>query len=76
MRLSANGRFSASGADRAKPTLQQRIENILASGRITRREHLDLTSALLADQTLTDSDRLKINRILEHVRLRKLELIN
>jgi hypothetical protein len=74
MRLNANGRFNPSGSDRGKLSLQQQMEQIVASGHITRREHLDLTSALLADQSLTDGDRFSINRILESVRLGKLEL--
>ncbi|MDX2240154.1 MAG: hypothetical protein NW224_05675 [Leptolyngbyaceae cyanobacterium bins.302] len=73
-------RLNSNGSNRAKsspqPSLQHQIERIFAAGRITRREHLSLTSALLAGQQMTESDRLQINQVLESIQLGKLELMD
>jgi hypothetical protein len=73
MRLTSNSRFE-SGTNKVRYSTQTKIENVFNSGTITRREHLDLTSALLADHTMTDRDRLQINQIIELVQSNKLEL--
>lgn len=68
-------RLISSASSKMKPVIQNKIEQVFASGRITRREHLDLTSALLADCAITESDRLQINQILESVQVGKLKLM-
>jgi hypothetical protein len=47
-------------------TLHQLVDQILAAGELSRQDHLQLTSILLAEQKLLDSDRNKINRIFDH----------
>ena len=57
-------------------TLHQLVDHILAAGEISRQDHLQLTSILLAEQKLLDSDRNKINRIFDHISTGRLKLIN
>lgn len=63
-------------SNKVKPTIQFTIEKILACGRMSRREHLDLTSALLSDQQISERDRLQINRVLEDVQIGRLDLVD
>ncbi len=69
-------RLNSSGSDKVKQSIQSQVERIFAVGRITRHEHLALTSALLKGQSMTENDRLQINQILESVQLGKLELVD
>lgn len=69
-------RLNSNGSDKVKQSIQSQVERIFAVGRITRYEHLALTSALLKGQAMTEHDRLQINQILESVQLGKLDLID
>lgn len=69
-------RLNSNSSDKVKQSIQSQVERIFTIGRITRREHLALTSALLKGQSITEHDRLQINQILESVQLGKLELID
>ena len=57
-------------------TLHQLVDQILAAGEMSRQDHLQLTSILLAEQKLLDSDRNKINRIFDHISTGRLKLID
>ncbi|MBD2036367.1 hypothetical protein H6F86_06155 [Phormidium sp. FACHB-592] len=59
-----------------KATLYQLVDHILAAGEISRQDHLQLTSILLAEQKLLDSERNKINRIFDQISTGRLKLIN
>ena len=54
--------------------LHQLVDRILAVGEMSRHEHLKLTTILLAEQHLVDSDRNKINRIFDHIKIGRLKL--
>ena len=56
--------------------IHQLVDRILAGGEMTRQEHLRLTSILLAEQKLADSDRNKINRIFDYIQTGRLKLID
>lgn len=56
--------------------IHQMVDRILAVGEMSRQEHLNLTSILLAEQKLADSDRNKINRIFDHIQTGRLKLID
>lgn len=75
MRLNSNGRLEG-GTNKVRHNTQTKIERVFRSGKISRREHLDLTSVLLADHAITDRDRLQINQIIELVQSGKLELVD
>ena len=45
------------------------IEQILATGRLTRQDHLQLVSLLLSDHRLENTERLQINRILDGIQV-------
>jgi len=57
-------------------TLHQLVDQILAAGEMSRQDHLQLTSILLAEQKLLDIDRNKINRIFDQVSTGRLKLID
>lgn len=45
------------------------IEQILATGRLTRQDHLQLVSLILSDHRLDNTERLQINRILDGIQV-------
>jgi hypothetical protein len=51
------------------------VERVMAAREISRQEHLQLTSALLANDQLTDEERRLINRVFDNVRMGKLQLV-
>lgn len=59
-----------------KLAMRGRLDRIFVAKRLTRRDHLELTSALLADQHITDRDRQQINQILESVQLGLVDLVD
>ena len=52
------------------------VDRIVASGKITRREHLFLTSALLSDDKISEEDRHQINRIFDYIQIGRLKFID
>lgn len=68
-------RQNTTNSDKTKPTIQAKIEGIQRLGRVTRREHLELTSALLGGQFMTEHDRHQINQILEAIQAGNLKLV-
>lgn len=59
-----------------RSTAHLEIDEIIASGKVSRQTHLWLTTTLLSDPSIDDRDRLQINRVLEYVQLGKLELVD
>ena len=57
-------------------TISQRVDRIVASGKITRREHLFVTSALLSDDKISEEDRHQINRIFDYIQIGRLKFID
>lgn len=56
--------------------VQQTTLQAIQRGRLSRRDHLQLTSALLGDFTLSAADRSQINRVLDYIRMGRVELID
>lgn len=56
--------------------IQSLIEQIVTSGQLSRREHIKLTSTILADYKITDEDRRYISRVLDYVQIGRLRLID
>lgn len=56
--------------------LQDLVEEIFASGQMTRFQHLSLMSILLAERKITDEDRMQINRVFDHVQMGQLKLVD
>jgi len=52
------------------------VDRIVAAGKITRREHLFLTSALLSDDKISEEDRHQINRIFDYIQIGRLKFID
>jgi hypothetical protein len=57
-------------------TIYQKVDRIVASGKITRREHLVLTSAILSDDKISEEDRHQINRIFDYIQIGRLKFID
>jgi hypothetical protein len=52
------------------------IDQALASGCMSRREHLQLASAMLADYRMTEPERRKINRLFDYIQMGRLKLVD
>ncbi len=61
---------------KSNPAIKHLIDQIIASGQMTRSQHLSLTSTLLAEQRITDEDRNQINRVFDYVQSGRLKLID
>ncbi|MEG3879440.1 hypothetical protein QT971_31265 [Microcoleus sp. herbarium19] len=57
-------------------TISQMVDRIVASGKISRREHLVLTSAILSDDKISEEDRHQINRIFDYIQIGRLKFID
>ncbi|MCU0544645.1 MAG: hypothetical protein MUE44_21175 [Oscillatoriaceae cyanobacterium Prado104] len=62
--------------NRSNLTIYQMVERIVASGKLTRREHLILTSAILSDDKISEEDRSQINRIFDYIQIGRLNFID
>jgi DICT domain-containing protein len=63
-------------SNRSEFAIQSLIEQIVASGQLSRREHVKLTSTILADYKITDEDRRHISRVLDYVQIGRLRLVD
>ncbi|NJK69850.1 MAG: hypothetical protein HC789_01340 [Microcoleus sp. CSU_2_2] len=57
-------------------TIAQMVDRIVASGKIARREHLILTSAILSDDKISDEERYQINRVFDYIQIGRLNFID
>ncbi|MBD3880454.1 hypothetical protein IFO70_01650 [Phormidium tenue FACHB-886] len=60
----------------SKPNLiiQPLVARIIESGQMSRKEHVQLTSAILSDQHMTNEDRQQINRVFDYIQIGRLKL--
>jgi len=61
---------------RSNLTIGQLVDSITASGKISRQEHLRLTSAILSDYQTTEEERRQINRTFDYVHTGRLKLVD
>ena len=57
-------------------TISQMVDRIVASNKISRREHLVLTSTILSDDKISEEDRHQINRIFDCIQIGRLKFID
>lgn len=57
-------------------TVNQMVETIMTTGQITRRQHIQLTNAILSENQITDEDRRQINRILDYLQIGKIKIVD
>lgn len=57
------------------PNIQQMIDQVLATGQLSRLEYLHLTTAILSDYNVSDEQRCQINRIFDEVQTGRLKLV-
>jgi hypothetical protein len=60
--------------NKPKESITQMVERILHNGKITSKEHLQLTSAILADDKTSEEERHQINRIFDYLQIGKIKL--
>lgn len=63
-------------ASKVSSNLQNILDRTLEVGEISRKEYLQLTSAILADYRMSDEERRQINRIFDYVQTGRLRLID
>lgn len=56
--------------------IQALVKHAVKARQLSRREHLQLTSAMLSNSGMPPSDRFHINRLLDYVRAGKIHLID
>jgi len=64
------------GSGERKSRIQHILDQIQASGRMTRQEHLSLTFTLLAEHRISDAERSQINQILDRIQSGHLKLMD
>jgi hypothetical protein len=52
------------------------IDQIMSTGKMSRKDHVQLTSAILSDPRITDEDRREINRVFDYIQIGRLKLID
>ncbi|MCU0525183.1 MAG: hypothetical protein MUF72_10190 [Elainella sp. Prado103] len=57
-------------------SIQSFMQQILATGKLSRRDYMHLTTTILADYHLSDRDRCQINRVLDYVQIGRLKLVD
>lgn len=62
--------------NRSNLGIYQMIERITSSGKLSRRDHLLLTSALLSDDKITEEQRHQINRIFDYIQIGRLKFVD
>ncbi|UBF28572.1 hypothetical protein K9N68_12250 [Kovacikia minuta CCNUW1] len=61
---------------KSNPVIKQLVDGIIQSGQMTRQEHLNLTSTLLAEHRMSDEDRIQINRVFDYIQTGRLKLVD
>ncbi|MGA7935177.1 MAG: hypothetical protein WCA35_16635 [Kovacikia sp.] len=62
--------------DKSNSVIKQLVDGIIQAGQMTRQEHLKLASTLLAEQKISDEDRMQINRVFDYIQTGRLKLID
>lgn len=62
--------------NRPEFAIQALVNQIVASGELSRHEHVELTSTILAGDKITDADRCHISRVLDYVQIGRLKLVD
>jgi hypothetical protein len=61
---------------KVNPSLIDTIEYIIASGKITRQEHLQLSSNLLSAHKINEQERVQVSRILDYLKSGHLKFLD
>jgi hypothetical protein len=61
---------------KSNSAIRQLVDKIIASGQVTRQEHVKLTFTLLAEQRVSDEDRIQINRIFDYLQAGRLKIVD
>ncbi len=58
-----------------KVTINQMVNRIITSGKLSLREYLQLTSSILSGKKITDEERHQINQLFDLLKIGKINLI-
>ncbi|MBD2055500.1 hypothetical protein H6F88_05600 [Oculatella sp. FACHB-28] len=61
---------------RSNLTIRQLVDSITTSGKMSRQDHLRLTSAILSDNEITEEERRQINRTFDYIQTGRLKLVD
>ncbi|MBF2007010.1 hypothetical protein ACF3DV_01380 [Chlorogloeopsis fritschii PCC 9212] len=62
--------------DQAELAVEKIVNRILASGKMSRKDHILLTSSALANGELSDESRRQINRVFDYLQTSRLKLVD
>ena len=68
--------MSRTSLNKSKLTISQIVERIVSSGKLARREHLMLTSAILSDDKISEEERYQINRVFDYIQTGRLKFVD
>lgn len=57
-------------------TVNQTVETVMTNGKITRRQHIQLTNAILSENKINEEERRQINRILDYIQIGKIKIVD
>jgi len=58
------------------PAVEAMVQRVLSRRRLSRHEHMQLTTAILGNPGMAVCDRNQINRVLDNIRAGKVQLVN
>ncbi len=61
---------------RSQTNIQQLIDQVINSSKLTRQEYMLLTIAMLSDQRLSETDRHQINRVFDYIQAGQIKIID
>ncbi|MDJ0732734.1 MAG: hypothetical protein QNJ47_01395 [Nostocaceae cyanobacterium] len=57
-------------------TVKKIVDGIIASGQLSRKDHMLLTSTVMIDGEISDGERRQINRIFDYIQTGRLKLVD
>lgn len=57
-------------------TVNQTVEKVMNNSKITRRQHIELTNAILSENKISEEERRQINRILDYIQIGKIKIVD
>ena len=62
--------------NQSESTIKTIVDRIISSGELSKKDHMLLTSTVLADGEVSDGERRQINRIFDYIQTGRLKLVD
>ncbi len=62
--------------NQSESTIKTIVDRIISSGELSKKDHILLTSTVLADGEVSDGERRQINRIFDYIQTGRLKLVD